>query len=73
MLIGVADPQAVSRRAKSVFSVRCAASRIALLGSSPANRGIANFAVARRIFPVPPGFSPRAMTPCTGFSKYPFP
>jgi hypothetical protein len=60
MLIGIADAQAVSRQAKSVFSVRCAALRIALLGSSPVNRVIANFAVERRIFPCPTGiFTPR--------------
>jgi hypothetical protein len=32
MLIDIANTQAVTRQAKSVFSVRCAASRIALLG-----------------------------------------
>jgi hypothetical protein len=56
MLIDIANTQAVSRQARSVFSVKCAASRIALLGSSPVNRVIANFAMARRILPCPTRF-----------------
>ncbi|MET4622452.1 hypothetical protein ABIE18_003922 [Arthrobacter sp. 2762] len=53
MLIDIANTQAVTLQAKSVFSVKCAASRIALLGSSPLNRVIANFAMARRKLPCP--------------------
>ncbi|MGO4249528.1 STAS/SEC14 domain-containing protein [Paenarthrobacter sp. RAF54_2] len=53
MLIDIANTQAVTLQAKSVFSVKCAASRIALLGSSPLNRVIANFAMARRNLPCP--------------------
>jgi hypothetical protein len=53
MLIDMSDTQAVTRQAKSVFSVKCAASRIALLGSSPLSRVIANFAMARRTLPCP--------------------
>ncbi|QCO97927.1 STAS/SEC14 domain-containing protein [Arthrobacter sp. 24S4-2] len=56
MLIDITNTQEVTRRAKSVFSVRCAASRIALLGSSPVNRVIANFAMARRTLPCPTRF-----------------
>ena len=51
MLIDIANTNAVTRQAKSVFSIKCAASRIALLGSSPVNRVIANFAMARRTLP----------------------
>ncbi|XAS74040.1 STAS/SEC14 domain-containing protein [Micrococcaceae bacterium Sec5.1] len=53
LLIDIANTQAVTLQAKSVFSVKCAASRIALLGSSPLNRVIANFAMARRKLPCP--------------------
>ena len=56
MLIDIANTQAVTREAKSVFSVKCAASRIALLGSSPLNRVIANFAMTRRTLPCPTRF-----------------
>jgi hypothetical protein len=56
MLIDIANTQAVSRQARSVFSVKCAASRIALLGSSPVNRVIANFAMAWRTLPCPTRF-----------------
>lgn len=56
MLIDITNTQAVTRQAKSVFSVKCAASRIALLGSSPVNRVIANFAMARRTLPCPTRF-----------------
>ncbi|MDQ0078703.1 DUF7793 family protein [Arthrobacter oryzae] len=56
MLIDITNTQAVTRQARSVFSIRCAASRIALLGSNPVNRVIANFAMARRTLPVPTRF-----------------
>ena len=56
MLIDIANTQAVTPQAKSVFSLKCAASRIALLGSSPFNRIIANFAMARRTLPCPTRF-----------------
>jgi hypothetical protein len=56
MLIDITNTQAVTRQAKSAFSVRCAASRIALLGSSPVNRVIANFAMSRRTLPCPTRF-----------------
>jgi hypothetical protein len=56
MLIDMANTQAVTRQAKSVFSVKCAASRIALLGSNPVSRVIANYAMARRTLPCPTRF-----------------
>ncbi|MFJ5958641.1 STAS/SEC14 domain-containing protein [Paenarthrobacter sp. NPDC092416] len=56
MLIDISNTQAVTRQAKSVFSLKCAASRIALLGSNPVNRVIANFAMARRTLPCPTRF-----------------
>lgn len=56
MLIDITNTQAVSRQAKAEFSVKCAASRIALLGSSPVNRVIANFAMSRRTLPCPTRF-----------------
>lgn len=63
----------MTRAAKSVSSVKCAASRIALLGSTPVNRVNTNFAVARRKLPSPTRFSPRAMRLCPGFSRRDFP
>jgi hypothetical protein len=56
MLVDIANTQAVTRQARSVFSVKCAASRIALLGSNPVSRVIANFAMARRTLPCPTRF-----------------
>ena len=56
MLIDISNTQSVTPQAKSVFSVKCAASRIALLGSSPINWVIANFAMARRTLPCPTRF-----------------
>jgi hypothetical protein len=56
MLIDITNTQRVTRQARSVFSIKCAASRIALLGSNPVNRVIANFAMARRTLPCPTRF-----------------
>ena len=56
MLVDISNTQAVTRQARSVFSVKCAASRIALLGSNPVSRVIANFAMARRTLPCPTRF-----------------
>lgn len=56
MLIDITNTQAVTRQAKSAFSIKCAASRIALLGSNPINRVIANFAMSRRTLPCPTQF-----------------
>jgi hypothetical protein len=43
MLVDTAFTESVSRDARSVFTTPCAATRIALLGSSPVDRLIANF------------------------------
>ena len=56
MLIDIVNTQTVTRQARSVFSLKCAASRIALLGSSPLNRVLANFAMARQTLPCPTRF-----------------
>lgn len=56
MLIDITNTRVVTRPAKAVFSTKCAASRIALLGSNPVNRVIANFAIARRTLPCPTRF-----------------
>jgi hypothetical protein len=42
MLVDMASTEAVNRDARSIFSTPCAASRIALLGSNPVDRVIAN-------------------------------
>jgi hypothetical protein len=56
MLIDITNTQEVTRQAKSVFSTKCAASRIALLGTNPVSRVIANFAMSRRTLPCPTRF-----------------
>ncbi|MFC8041851.1 STAS/SEC14 domain-containing protein [Paenarthrobacter sp. NPDC057355] len=56
MLIDITNTRSITRQAKSVFSTKCAASRIALLGSDPVNRVIANFAMSRRTLPCPTRF-----------------
>lgn len=43
MLVNMAMTESVSRDARSIFATPCAASRIALLGSSPVDRLIATF------------------------------
>jgi hypothetical protein len=43
MLVDMALTEAVSRDARSIFCTPCAASRIALLGTGPVDRLIANF------------------------------
>src|SRR5687767_9593152 len=43
MLVDMATTEDVTRAARSVFSIPCAANRIALLGASPVDRIIANF------------------------------
>ena len=65
LLIDITHTQEVTRGAKSVFSTKCAASRIALVGSNPVNRVIANVAMSRRTIPVPTlffAFREEAMT-----------
>jgi hypothetical protein len=53
MLVDMATTASVSREARVVFGEECAASRIAMLGRSPVDRVIANFALGR-IPPRPP-------------------
>ena len=53
MLVDMATTKSVAREARVVFGERCAASRIAMLGRSPVDRVIANFALGR-IPPRPP-------------------
>lgn len=56
MLVNVESAQAVTRQARAVFSVPCAASRIALLGSRPVDRVLANFFLGVHIPPCPTRF-----------------
>lgn len=56
MLVDMATTQSVSREARSVFSIPCAANRIALLGSSPVDRILANFFLGVHIPPCPTRF-----------------
>jgi len=48
MLVDMGSTHAVTRQAKSVFVIPCAASRIALLGSSAVDRIIANYTIGRQ-------------------------
>lgn len=56
MLVDMATTESVSRQARAVFSIPCAASRIALLGSSPVDRVLANFFLSVDIPPCPTRF-----------------
>jgi hypothetical protein len=56
LLVDMATTEAVTREARGVFSIPCAASRIALLGSSPVDRVIANFFLGVHIPPCPTRF-----------------
>lgn len=56
MLVDMGVTRAVTRQAKSAFQIPCAASRIALLGSSPVDRIIANFTIERQNLPCPTRF-----------------
>ncbi len=56
LLIDMATTNSVSRPARAVFSKRCDASAIALLGSSPVDRVIANFFLGVHAAPVPTKF-----------------
>jgi hypothetical protein len=56
MLVDMATTEAVTRAARSVFSIPCAANRIALLGSSPVDRILANFFLGVHIPPCPTRF-----------------
>lgn len=56
MLVDMATMEAVSRDARAVFSLPCAASRIALLGSGPVDRVVATFFLGVRTSPCPTRF-----------------
>lgn len=56
MLVDMATTASVSRAARAVFSIPCAASRIALLGTSPVDRVMANFFLGVHIPPCPTRF-----------------
>ena len=56
MLVNMAMTSSVSRAARAVFSIPCAASRIALLGASPVDRILANFVLGVHIPPCPTRF-----------------
>lgn len=56
LLVDMATTASVSRKARAVFSIPCAASRIALLGSSPVDRLLANFFLGVHIPPCPTRF-----------------
>jgi hypothetical protein len=56
MLVDMATTADVSRAARAVFGRPCQASRIALLGSSPVDRVIANFFLGINKVPCPTKF-----------------
>jgi hypothetical protein len=56
MLVDMATTEDVTRAARSIFSIPCAANRIALLGASPVDRIIANFFLGVHIPPCPTRF-----------------
>lgn len=56
LLVDLATTEAVSRDARSIFSVACAASQVALLGSSPVDRLIATLFLGGHIPPRPARF-----------------
>ncbi|MFB8372009.1 STAS/SEC14 domain-containing protein [Pseudarthrobacter sp. NPDC055928] len=56
MLVDMGRTKAVTRQARDVFKIPSAASRIALLGSSPVDRVIANFTIERQALPCPTRF-----------------
>jgi hypothetical protein len=56
MLVDMEKTRSVSRGARSVFSIPCGASKIALLGSSPVDRLLANFFLGLHSPPCPTHF-----------------
>ncbi|MFC3300797.1 STAS/SEC14 domain-containing protein [Arthrobacter agilis] len=56
MLVDMETTRTVTRGARSVFAIPCSASRIALLGSSPVDRMIANFFLGVNSPPCPTRF-----------------
>lgn len=56
LLVDMTGTATLTREARVAFSRKCSASRIALLGSSPVDRVIANFALGVSAVPVPTRF-----------------
>ena len=56
MLVDMAAVNSVSREARGVWSIPCGASRIALLGTSPVDRVLANFFLGVHVPPCPTRF-----------------
>jgi hypothetical protein len=56
MVVDMAGTTALTRDARTAFSRRCSASKIALLGQSAVDRVIANFALGVSKVPVPTRF-----------------
>jgi hypothetical protein len=56
MLVDMAAVASVSREARSIWSIPCSASRIAMLGRSPVDRVLANFFLGVHIPPCPTRF-----------------
>jgi hypothetical protein len=56
MLVDMTTTESLSRQARSVFAIRCAASRIALLGTSPVDRILANWSLGVQNLPCPTRF-----------------
>lgn len=56
MLVDMETTRTVTRGARMVFAIPCSASRIALLGSSPVDRMIANFFLGVNSPPCPTRF-----------------
>jgi hypothetical protein len=56
MLVDMTTTESLSRQARSVFTTRCAASRIALLGTSPVDRILANWSLGIQNLPCPTRF-----------------
>lgn len=56
LLVDMETTRTVTRDARAVFAIPCLASRIALLGSSPVDRMIANFFLGASFPPCPTQF-----------------
>ncbi|MET3176721.1 UNVERIFIED_ORG: hypothetical protein ABIB52_004596 [Arthrobacter sp. UYCu721] len=56
LLVDMTATASLSRQARSVFGIRCAASRIGLLGSSPVDRILANWSMGLQNLPCPTRF-----------------
>jgi hypothetical protein len=56
LLVDMTMTASLSRQARTVFSLPCAASRIALLGRSPVDRILANWSMDMRKLPCPTQF-----------------